>query len=122
MTRRKALRNSRADNEVLIARRLVLLALVLVTLSVVAVAADVDRGRALYESRCFECHSPAAHSRPAHVARDFDEIRAWVRRWNTNLGLQWTDEDIADVTVYLNNAYYRYPCPQDVCPVVSNSR
>ena len=105
----------------MIARRLVLLALVLATLTMVAVAADVDRGRALYESRCYECHSPAAHARPSHVAHDFDEIRAWVRRWNENLALQWTDEDIVDVTVFLNNTYYRYPCPTDVCRIVSTS-
>ena len=105
----------------MIARRLVLLALVFATLAVVAVAADVDRGRALYESRCYECHSPAAHLRPSHVAGDFYEIRAWVRRWNENLALEWSDEDVADVTVFLNNAYYRYPCPTDVCRIVSTS-
>jgi hypothetical protein len=106
------------------ARRFLLVALVFATVFTLtaATAADVDRGRALYESRCFECHSPAAHSRPAHVAGDFNEIRAWVRRWSDHLGLEWTEEDIANVTVYLNNSYYRYPCPADVCPVVGVSR
>ena len=106
------------------ARRFLLVALVAATFLTISVvtAADVDRGRALYESRCYECHSPAAHVRPSHVAADFEEIRGWVRRWNQNLDLQWTDEDIVDVTVFLNNSYYRYPCPADVCPVVGVRR
>ena len=108
----------------MLSRRILLVALVLATLFTLttATATDVDRGRALYESRCYECHSPAAHTRPSHVAANFHEIRAWVRRWNENLALNWSDEDIVNVTVFLNNTYYRYPCPTDVCPVVSKSR
>jgi len=112
----------RADNCSMYTRRLLLVALVFATLATVAVAADVDRGRALYEANCGECHSTAAHNRTSHVAADFDSIRAWIRRWNQNLALQWTEEDVADVAIYLNTTYYRYPCPPDVCTVVGTSQ
>lgn len=82
-------------------------------------AADPDRGRALYELRCLACHAESVHARPKRVARDFEDVRAWVARWNTTLKLRWSAEEIEDVTLYLNTTYYRYPCPPTVCKVVS---
>ena len=85
----------------------------------IAAAADAARGAALYESRCDSCHSESVHGRAKRVAKDFDAVRGWVRRWNDNLSLRWGDEEIDDVSMYLNNTYYKYPCPPSVCKVVS---
>ena len=82
-------------------------------------AADADRGRALYELRCGNCHSESVHGRKTRVAKDFNDVRAWVVRWTANLKLAWTQEEIDDVALYLNGAYYRYPCPPQVCKVIS---
>lgn len=82
-------------------------------------AADADRGRELYESRCGECHSESVHGRAKREATDFKDVRRWVSRWRDNLGLRWGDDEIDDVSVYLNDTYYRYPCPREVCKVVS---
>jgi len=84
-------------------------------------AADAERGRELYELRCGECHSESVHGRAKRVATDFADVRRWVGRWSGNLGLRWSDSEIEDVSVYLNNTYYRYPCPREVCKVVSLS-
>ena len=84
-----------------------------------ALAADPDRGRALYELRCGECHSKSVHGRQRRVATDFAAVRGWVARWSRELELGWSDEEVVDVAVYLNNTYYRHPCPPDVCRVVS---
>lgn len=81
--------------------------------------ADAQRGAALYESRCGSCHSESVHGRQKRVAKDFTEVRGWVSRWNENLGLRWGDEEIDDVSVYLNNTYYRFSCPPRFCKVVS---
>ena len=85
-----------------------------------AIAADVSRGRALYELRCQGCHSESVHARPKRTARDFDAVRGWVERWNTSLSLRWNAAEVDDVTLYLNDAYYRYPCPPSACKVVSS--
>jgi mono/diheme cytochrome c family protein len=85
----------------------------------IATAADPARGAALYESRCGSCHSESVHGRSKRVATDFGDVRRWVSRWNDNLALRWGDEEIDDVSVYLNNTYYKYPCPPSVCKVVS---
>jgi mono/diheme cytochrome c family protein len=84
-----------------------------------ASGADPGRGSALYESRCGTCHSESVHGRKKRVAADFDDVRGWVIRWNENLELHWGDDEIDDVTVYLNNTYYHYTCPPRVCKVVS---
>jgi mono/diheme cytochrome c family protein len=80
-----------------------------------AAAADAERGRVLYESRCDGCHATSVHGREKRVATDFESVRGWVRRWGANLGLAWTDDDATDVTVYLNDRYYRFRCPATVC-------
>lgn len=72
-------------------------------------AADSNRGQALYETRCIECHDVSVHGRTNRVARNYDEVRSWVVRWNKTLGVLWDPEDIEDVSAYLNSRYYRYP-------------
>jgi len=84
-----------------------------------ACAGDAERGRALYDSRCTDCHTESVHGRAKREATDFEAVRRWVTRWNDNLRLQWKDEEIEDVTVFLNATYYRFPCPVSACSVVS---
>lgn len=78
-------------------------------------AADESLGRALYESRCTECHDRSVHSRSPRSAQSFDQIRAYVFRWDRELGGLWRRDEIDAVAQYLNERYYHYPCPQDVC-------
>lgn len=85
------------------------------TLATCANAADTDRGKALYESRCDTCHETSVHSRAARSASTFDHIRAFVSRWDRELGQIWTIEEINEVARYLNERYYHYPCPASVC-------
>ena len=80
-----------------------------------AIAADAARGRALYESRCDGCHSTGVHERASRKATDFEGIRTQVARWNAQLGGSWRREEIDDVAVYLNDRFYRYPCPDTLC-------
>ena len=69
----------------------------------------------LYESGCVGCHAESVHGRDKRAARDFEAVRAWVRRWSANIGLKWTDEEVNDVAVHLNAAYYGYRCPPAYC-------
>jgi hypothetical protein len=86
-----------------------------------ASGAQPERGRALYELRCTGCHADSVHSRAKRVAADFGAVRGWVERWGRDLKLGWTAEEIDDVAVYLNDTYYRYPCPPTVCKVISRA-
>jgi len=86
-----------------------------------AAGADTGRGRALYESRCVGCHSKSVHQRESRKATTFEGVLAQVSRWNDTLGGDWTAEDIEDVTVYLNERYYKYRCPTAICSTGSAS-
>lgn len=80
-----------------------------------ATAADAGRGGTLYETRCRACHDASVHHRDARKARSFDALRAQVRRWSAEAGGAWSADELDDVTFYLNERYYRFPCPQSWC-------
>jgi mono/diheme cytochrome c family protein len=78
-------------------------------------AANAERGGLLYETRCNACHASSVHQRNARKAKSFDGLRAQVLRWSAEVGGGWSGDEIDDVTLYLNQRYYRFPCPQSVC-------
>ena len=82
---------------------------------VTAPAADAQRGGVLYEGRCHGCHDESVHGRQKRAAADFEAVRAWVRRWSEHLGLGWTEGEVSDVTVHLNQRYYHFTCPPADC-------
>jgi mono/diheme cytochrome c family protein len=84
-----------------------------------ATAADPARGRSLYESRCDGCHDESVHQRSPRRAASFEQIRAYVWRWSRELGTAWTDADLDAVAQYLNEKYYGFPCPPDVCKALT---
>jgi mono/diheme cytochrome c family protein len=73
---------------------------------------DASRGELLYKTHCIGCHSTQVHWRDKKLADDWTSLTAQVRRWQTNTGLGWSDEEIADVTRYLNTHYYHFQSPR----------
>jgi len=69
------------------------------------------RGELLYSAHCGECHTQQMHWRTLHRARDWDTLRAQVRRWQGEARLGWTEEDISAVAGYLNDTIYGFPRP-----------
>ena len=73
-----------------------------------AYSPNVDRGRALYEARCEQCHTPNIHSRPNKRALTRDELRGTVDQMRRVSSLGWTPEEIEDVVEYLDRTRYRF--------------
>lgn len=71
-----------------------------------------DRGALLYGNHCIECHTVQMHWRTLQRARDWDSLKAEVRRWQGTAQLQWTEDDILAVTRHLNDTIYQFPRPQ----------
>lgn len=69
------------------------------------------RGELLYGTHCVSCHDAEVHWRDRRLAKDWESLRAQVRRWQANAGLRWSDEEIRDVTRYLNGRYYHFAPP-----------
>jgi hypothetical protein len=65
-----------------------------------------DRGRALYENHCEHCHEGWAHTRDRRSVTSLEGLRARVASWSVHADLDWTAEDIRDVTDYLNRRFY----------------
>jgi mono/diheme cytochrome c family protein len=66
-------------------------------------------GALLYQTYCVACHDTQVHWRARKLATDWASLSAQVRRWQANVGLQWTDDEIDEVVRYLNATIYRFP-------------
>jgi mono/diheme cytochrome c family protein len=71
-----------------------------------------SRGELLYSTHCIGCHTTQVHWRDKKLATDFATLKEQVRRWSTNTGLAWSEDDILAVTHHLNTLYYRFPAAQ----------
>jgi hypothetical protein len=57
------------------------------------------------------------HWREQKLATDWTTLQAQVARWQAVGSLGWSDEDIVEVTRYLNNSFYGFKAPPGA-PVV----
>ncbi len=71
------------------------------------------RGLLLYATHCIECHSTQMHWRDQRQARDWDSLKAQVRRWQGNAALGWSEADIVEVARHLNDTIYHHPQGSD---------
>jgi mono/diheme cytochrome c family protein len=67
-----------------------------------------SRGELLYTTHCIACHSTQMHWREQRRATDLASLEQQVRLWQRRALLSWTDDDIAEVTRYLNESIYRF--------------
>ena len=70
------------------------------------------RGELLYATHCSACHTSKVHWREQKLATDWNSLKAQVRRWQASIGLDWSEEEITDVTNYLNAVHYGFPATE----------
>lgn len=68
-----------------------------------------SRGQLLYTVHCIACHTTQVHWRKERKATDWTTLNVQVRRWQDNAGLQWTEDDVVEVALFLNETIYRFP-------------
>lgn len=81
------------------------------------VAGAQARGYMLYNQHCVECHTAQVHWRDGRLATDWKSLNAQVRRWQSVAHLNWSEEDIQNVTRYLNTRYYDFWPPTEITTV-----
>ncbi len=69
------------------------------------------RGQLLYSTHCGTCHTVQMHWRTLNQARDWDSLKAQVRRWQNAAALAWSEDDITEVARHLNDTIYQFPRP-----------
>lgn len=92
--------------------------------SSLAVAADAESGKELYEetefekeingvlmadATCSSCHVPNDFTKAERKAQDFRGVHWWVNACNQAMSTAWFPEEVDDVTAYLNREYYKFP-------------
>ena len=71
-------------------------------------AEDPHPGRSLHDRNCQSCHDTAVYTREKRMVGDVDGLRTQVARCETNLSLQWFDDQKDSVVRYLNDSYYHF--------------
>ena len=83
--------------------------------------AEMERGAQLYQNHCIVCH--AEHIRAQHKLSSFAELRRTVVGWTMHARLPWSEEEVNDVTCYLNQLFYHFDGEADLlCADTSASR
>jgi len=71
-------------------------------------AATAGDAEALHAQHCVGCHGPEVYTRPDRKVTSLPGLERQVQRCESNLGLTWFDEEIAAMTGYLNEQYYKF--------------
>jgi len=78
-------------------------------ISNVALAGDVANGKKLFtESKCNQCHGTEVYTKKDRKVTSLPKLEAQVRRCDSNLNTNWFDDEIINVTAYLNKQYYKF--------------
>ena len=71
-------------------------------------AEDISVGKELHQESCLECHKPELYERPDRTVKTLKHLRSQVLSCAVNNDVEWFDEEIDDVTAYLNAFYYLF--------------
>jgi hypothetical protein len=85
-------------------------AFALLSLPLAVAAQDVERGRLLYETYCFDCHYPRVHERPRgrSEVQNLAQLRDLVATRVTLTKYRFSLDEKEDVVQYLNRTYYKF--------------
>ena len=82
--------------------------LCLLTASHLLQAADIGNGKKLQQKNCMSCHDDGMYTREDRFIKEVSSLRTQVQRCESTLGLTWFDEEVNDVTAYLNESFYHF--------------
>ncbi|ALG69503.2 hypothetical protein [Beggiatoa leptomitoformis] len=72
-------------------------------------------GKKLHDAHCVKCHQSMTfekpddiYSRPERIIKQYDSLKTQVQRCVTNTDLMWFEEEVDNVSHYLNEQYYHF--------------
>jgi hypothetical protein len=71
-------------------------------------AQEHGNAQSLYEQHCTSCHGTEVYTRTDRKVTSPLGLERQVQRCETALGLRWFDEDISEMTRFLNERYYHF--------------
>lgn len=67
---------------------------------------DIEYGMELHEESCIQCHS--GYTPAESKIKTLASLNTRVQGCATNLNLPWFEEDVAAVTAYINQEYFKF--------------
>ena len=82
----------------------------LMTLALVSVTSPLlaGEGKALYEENCTRCHSTEVFTREDRSIKSYEGLKTRVKQCTGAAEVKWVDEEIKNVTDYLNKNFYKF--------------
>lgn len=71
-------------------------------------AEDISFGKELHQENCLRCHRPELYERTDKTVKTLQHLRSQVLFCAVNNDVGWFDEEVDDVTAYLNAFYYLF--------------
>ncbi|MEE9551590.1 MAG: cytochrome c [Gammaproteobacteria bacterium] len=70
--------------------------------------ADINNGKQLHAENCMRCHQPEIYTSNNRKVSTFIQLRKKVEQCELINELAWFEEEVDDVTAYLNATYYLF--------------
>jgi len=86
---------------------LCLLPLWLAATSALALTGDVARGESLHK-KCLDCHGTGVYAPDKRKITSLKALRKDVKRWGTYYAPALNDQDVEDITSWLNANFYKF--------------
>ena len=87
----------------------ILIGICLLVLPLTAIhAEDISIGKELHQENCLECHKSELYERADRTVKTLKHLRSQVLFCAVNNDVEWFDEEIDNVTAYLNAFYYLF--------------
>lgn len=67
----------------------------------------------MHDTYCIMCHDTRVYTRDKRIARDYEGLRAEVNRWQSNMSLNWSGDEVDTVATWLAKRYYGFDCPSE---------
>lgn len=71
-------------------------------------AFDSENGKALHDESCVRCHDDAMYTREDRKTKSYTLLRNRVAQCEIMAELIWFEEEVDDVTAYLNESFYHF--------------
>lgn len=68
---------------------------------------DPERGARVHEV-CLDCHGTGIYLPPQRKIKSLEALHLDVKRWGDYYAPALTEQDVEDVTAYLNRDYYKF--------------
>lgn len=68
----------------------------------------ISEGKELASQSCTKCHDSSVYTKKDRKIKTLSSLTARVKKCNVNTGAGLDEEELADLTLFLNTSYYKF--------------